>query len=205
MKKIKIILSSTIALIFTIFMFFSFNSSAKTFNDSDKTKYNCNWDYGEVKHWTYGMPVYESKFFGFKKELIEYRVYNFIRIEDKNGKLIDSSKITHLVAKYEINGKKNVYECDSIKLNLEGHSNLKKDDLNGYLFYYEDGVLDDLTVNNRNSGKVKNLFKDEKYSYESTNLCWYWEFTKETQVIDIMEMYVWYMNEKVEEAVSFES
>ena len=178
------------------------------FNDSDKTKYNTDWSYGNAKHWTYSLPLYKGAFWW--KKLDKYVIYNFIRLEDKDGNLLDASKVTHLVAKFKVNGIEYVKEEDNILLINGGRGQAPLNDVSGTLFYSNEnnGIMDDLALGGSRKYIVKDLFKDKKYAYESTNLCWYWQFDSEKYVTEIMEMYVWYIDEsstgeKVEIATSF--
>lgn len=211
-NKIKIAIVLAIGVLISLLMMFTLTSHASTndtnFNESDKTKYNTDWSYGSAKHWTYSLPVYKGMFWW--KSLDYYVIYNFIRLEDKDGNLLDASKVTHLVAKFKVNGIEDVYEEDNLLLINGGRGQAKLNDTSGQLFYTNEnnGIMDDLALGGSSKYIVKNLFKDDKYAYESTNLCWYWRFDSEKYVTEIMEMFVWYMEEnssgKMEEvATSF--
>ena len=198
MKKLKLSIFTLLCLIASLFLCLGFTSNANTssgsdFNNSDKSKYNTSWSAGTAKHWTYTEPVYSGMLWW--KKLDSYSTYNFIRLEDKEGNLIDSSKITYLVAKFEINGKKYVVEqyANEIIFKFGKYSGDILNDPYGVLLSYESF---DNVIPGDSGMRVKKIFNADKYNYETTNLCWAWEF-EDSVVCNIMEMYVWYQVENV--------
>lgn len=197
-NKIKIAIVLAIGVLISLFMIFGFTTNASTssgtdFNNSDKSKYNTSWSAGTAKHWTYTEPVYSGMWWW--KKLDSYATYNFIRLEDKEGNLIDSSKITYLVAKFEVDGEKYVVEqyADEIIFKFGKYSGDVLNDPYGALLSHESF---DNVIPGDSGMRVKNIFKADKYNYETTNLCWVWEF-EDSVVCNIMEMYVWYQVENV--------
>lgn len=195
-SKIKILIASAIGILISLFMMFGLTSNAGSLTDLDKEAFNVNWDYGEAKHWTYHT---RRRVLGINTN--NYITYNFIRIEDKNGNLVDSSKITRLAAKYEIDGEAYTY-CNEIDnkdiVVLFGQEYLKWNDL------YEadkEGVL--IFDDSEDIAEGKPMNSDKSVSklydnYEDCNLIWLWCLNK-LYVTDIMELYVWYETDEVDE------